>query len=102
MPQMELRFLDYIVWPLWERLAAVLPELAPALATLKRNRELYAALAESVEKEQALRAQHATQQPEQQPEQQPVQQPEQQLGQQPEQHLQNQDAGGVSQPDAGA
>ncbi len=41
---MEVKFLDYIVWPLWERLATVLPELQPALSTLRQNRELYAAL----------------------------------------------------------
>ncbi|KAG1667446.1 hypothetical protein FOA52_012201 [Chlamydomonas sp. UWO 241] len=41
--QAELNFLDYIVRPLWERMAEVLPELQPAFDCILVNRETYAA-----------------------------------------------------------
>jgi len=43
--QVELNFLDYVVMPLWERLAEVLPDLQPCWATLAANRARYGELA---------------------------------------------------------
>ena len=40
---MEVNFLDYVVKPLWEQLAQVVPELQPQLDTITCNREEYAA-----------------------------------------------------------
>ena len=43
--QMEVNFLDYVVFPLWERLTEVMPELKPALDNLISNRKSYHKLA---------------------------------------------------------
>lgn len=40
---MEVNFLDYVVKPLWEQLAQVVPELQPQLDMISCNRDEYAA-----------------------------------------------------------
>ena len=50
---MEVNFLDYVVKPLWEQLAHLIPDLTPQLDMISCNREEYVRLAAAAAAEEA-------------------------------------------------